>query len=43
MPKGSPLLAPVNAALQTLIDQGLIQRLETRWLSANLSKLPVLS
>jgi polar amino acid transport system substrate-binding protein len=42
MPKGSPLLAPVNAALQALIAQGLIQRLEKRWLSANLSKLPVL-
>ena len=42
MPKGSPLLGPVNAALRTLIAQGLIQRLEKRWLSANLSKLPVL-
>jgi polar amino acid transport system substrate-binding protein len=42
MPKGSPLLGPVNAALRTLIAGGLIQRLEKRWLSANLSKLPVL-
>jgi ABC-type amino acid transport substrate-binding protein len=43
LPKGSPLLQPVNAALQALIGQGLIQRLERKWLSANLAKLPVLS
>jgi polar amino acid transport system substrate-binding protein len=42
LPKGSPLLGAVNAALRTLIGRGLIQQLEKRWLSANLQKLPVL-
>jgi ABC-type amino acid transport substrate-binding protein len=43
LPKGSPLVGPVNAALRALIADGLVQRLEKRWLSANLAKLPVLS
>jgi polar amino acid transport system substrate-binding protein len=41
-PKGSPLRAPVNAALRGLRSNGTLARLQKRWLSADLSKLPVL-
>jgi glutamine transport system substrate-binding protein len=42
LPKGSPLLRPVNAALKQLLAEGLVQRLQRKWLSANLQRLPVL-
>ena len=41
-PKGSPLRASVNAALRTLIRNGTLARLQKRWLSADVTKLPVL-
>ena len=41
-PKGSPLRASVNAALRTLTRNGTLVRLQKRWLSTDLSKLPVL-
>ena len=42
LPKGSPLLGPVNAALNALISDGTIQRLENKWFSADLAKVPAL-
>jgi len=42
LPKGSPLLGPVDAALAALIANGTIKRLERTWLTTDLSKLPVL-
>ncbi len=42
LPKGSPLLGPVNAALHTLTSDGTVQRLENKWFSADLAKVPVL-
>jgi len=41
-PKGSPLRASVNAALGTLTRNGTLVRLQKRWLSTDVSKLPVL-
>ncbi len=41
-PKGSPLRASVNTALRTLIRNGTLARLQKRWLSADVTKLPVL-
>ena len=41
-PKGSPLRASVNAALRTLTGDGTLTRLQKRWLSTDVSKLPVL-
>jgi polar amino acid transport system substrate-binding protein len=41
-PKGSPLRASVNAALRTLTRNGTLARLQKRWLSTDISKLPVL-
>lgn len=41
-PQGSPLLRPVNAALKRLLAEGLVQKLQRKWLSANLQRLPVL-
>ncbi len=40
--KGSPLLGRVDAALSALISDGTVQRLENRWFSADLAKVPVL-
>jgi ABC-type amino acid transport substrate-binding protein len=42
LPKGSPLLGTVDAALGALIADGTVQRLQKKWLSANLATLPVL-
>lgn len=42
MPKGSPLLGPVNDALRAMIASGSIDALEKRWLAADLDKLRVL-
>jgi ABC-type amino acid transport substrate-binding protein len=42
LPKGSPLLSRVNAALGSLLSDGTVQRLEQKWFTADLAKLPVL-
>ncbi len=42
LPKGSPLVPRVNAALGALIANGTVQRLETKWFAADLAKVPVL-
>ena len=42
LPKGSTLLQPVDAALGRLIADGTVGRLQRKWLTADLSKLPVL-
>jgi len=42
LPKGSPLLKPVDAALGRLIEDGTLGKLQKKWLTADLSKLPVL-
>lgn len=42
LPKGSPLRARVNAGLRTLTSEGTLARLQKRWLSVDVSKLPVL-
>jgi ABC-type amino acid transport substrate-binding protein len=42
LPKGSRLTSSADAALSTLIADGTVQRLQKKWLSANLSRLPVL-
>ena len=42
LPKGSPLLGDVDAALGALIANGTVQRLQKKWLTADLSTLPVL-
>jgi ABC-type amino acid transport substrate-binding protein len=42
LPKGSRLLATVDAALGRLIADGTVRRLQQKWLTTNLSTLPVL-
>ena len=42
LPKGSPLLSAVDAALGRMLADGTVGKLEHKWLTANLSKLPVL-
>jgi ABC-type amino acid transport substrate-binding protein len=42
LPKGSGLLATVDAALGALVGDGTVQRLQRKWLSADLSALPTL-
>jgi glutamine transport system substrate-binding protein len=42
LPKGSPLLPRVNAALGALIANGTVQRLEQQWFTADLANVPVL-
>jgi ABC-type amino acid transport substrate-binding protein len=42
LPKGSTLLQPVDAALGRLIADGTVGLLQRKWLTADLSKLPVL-
>jgi ABC-type amino acid transport substrate-binding protein len=42
LPKGSTLLQPADAALGRLIADGTVGRLQRKWLTADLSKLPVL-
>lgn len=42
LPKGSPALSSVDAALGALIADGTVQRLQKKWLTADLSALPVL-
>ncbi|HXW78448.1 MAG TPA: ABC transporter substrate-binding protein [Acidimicrobiales bacterium] len=42
MPKGSPIAGQVDAALAALIAGGTVQRLENKWLTTDLAKLPVL-
>ena len=42
LPKGSPLLSRVNAALGSLLSDGTVQRLEKKWFTADLAQLPVL-
>jgi polar amino acid transport system substrate-binding protein len=42
LPKGSPLVARINTALGALLADGTVQRLQKKWLTANLSTLPVL-
>ena len=43
LPQGSALEAPVNDAVKALVAEGRINTLIKRWLSTDLSKLPVLS
>jgi ABC-type amino acid transport substrate-binding protein len=42
LPKGSPLLQRANAAIAALIADGTVKRLQKKWLTADLSRLPVL-
>jgi ABC-type amino acid transport substrate-binding protein len=42
LPRGSALTTTVDAALGSLIADGTVQRLQKKWLSANLATLPVL-
>jgi polar amino acid transport system substrate-binding protein len=42
LPKGSPLLSRVDAALGALIANGTVQRLQSKWLTTDLSTLPIL-
>jgi len=42
LPKGSPLLAPVDTAVGSLIADGTVQRLQQKWLTTDLSTLPAL-
>jgi polar amino acid transport system substrate-binding protein len=42
LPKGSPLLGPVNRALGTLIADGTVERLQRKWITVHLEDLPVL-
>lgn len=42
LPKGSQLLSPVDAALGALVADGTVQRLQKKWLSTNLARLPAL-
>jgi polar amino acid transport system substrate-binding protein len=42
LPKGSQLLSAVDAAVGALIADGTVQRLQRKWLTANLSTLPTL-
>jgi polar amino acid transport system substrate-binding protein len=42
LPKGSRLLRAVDAALGALIAEGTVQRLQQKWLTTDLSALPVL-
>ncbi len=42
LPKGSPLRARVNTALGRLTRDGTLARLQKRWLSADVSRLPTL-
>jgi polar amino acid transport system substrate-binding protein len=42
LPKGSPMLTSVDAALGALIADGTVERLQKKWLSTNLTSLPVL-
>ena len=40
--KGSKLLAPVNAALNTLTSDGTVGKLQKKWFNLDFSKIPVL-
>ena len=40
--KGSPLTPQVSAAVKALVDNGTVAKLQRRWLSTDLTKLPVL-
>lgn len=42
LPKGSPLLRAVDAALGRMLTDGTVDRLQRKWLTTDLSKLPVL-
>lgn len=42
LPKGSPLLDPVNRALTALIADGTVERLQRKWITVHLEDLPVL-
>jgi polar amino acid transport system substrate-binding protein len=42
LPKGSELLASVDAALTSLIADGTVARLQRKWVTTDLSKLPAL-
>jgi ABC-type amino acid transport substrate-binding protein len=42
LPKGSPLLRRADAAIRALIADGTVKRLQKKWLTVDLSKLPVL-
>jgi len=42
LPKGSALRPAVNTALSTMITDGTIQRLQRKWLTCDLARLPVL-
>jgi ABC-type amino acid transport substrate-binding protein len=42
LPKGSQLLPDVDDALVTLIANGTVQRLQSKWLTVNLAQLPTL-
>ena len=41
--KGSPLLGPLNDAVNRLVSNGTVAALSERWLAADLTKLRVLS
>jgi ABC-type amino acid transport substrate-binding protein len=40
--KGSKLLAPVNAVMKTLTENGTVGKLQKKWFNLNFSKIPVL-
>ena len=42
LPKGSTLRPAVNKALTTMVEDGTIARLQRKWLTGDLPKLPVL-
>jgi len=42
LPKGGQLLTTVNTALGALISDGIVRRLQQKWLTTNLSTLPAL-
>jgi polar amino acid transport system substrate-binding protein len=42
LPKGSTLTGRVNKALRSLVADGTVDRLKKKWLTANVSRLPVL-
>jgi polar amino acid transport system substrate-binding protein len=42
LPKGSALLPSVNAALTSMVNDGTIERLQRKWLTTGIDRLPVL-
>jgi ABC-type amino acid transport substrate-binding protein len=42
LPKGSALLGPLNRAIAALVADGTVARLQRKWLTTNVEKLPAL-